>query len=128
MIYLTNKKEADEIHRHFHVVPNAASHGIFMKRTVYMKLSVRKGNHIKAYLSVVPHQIGKMHEDILTLFNIFTVYLFRGCSHFESCDQDVHFEALPGPVTILSRSRCSAATCKKCLSLQRPTESAENRE
>lgn len=40
MIYLTNKKEADEIYLHFHMVPNAASHGIFMERTVYMKLSV----------------------------------------------------------------------------------------
>lgn len=40
MRYLTSKKEADEIYLHFHTVPNAASHGIFMKRIVYVKLSV----------------------------------------------------------------------------------------
>lgn len=40
MIHLTDKKEAGEIYLHFHTVPNAVSHGIFMKRMVYMKLSV----------------------------------------------------------------------------------------
>lgn len=43
------------------------------------------------------HQTGKMHQDILTLFNIFTASFFRNCSHFASCDHNIHFEALLGP-------------------------------
>lgn len=55
MRYLTSKKEADEIYLHFHTVPNAASHGIFKKRTVYVKLSVnvnaRQENYIRVFIS-----------------------------------------------------------------------------
>lgn len=55
MRYLTSKKEADEIYLHFYTVPNAASHGIFMKRTVYVKLSVNvsawQGSYIRVFIS-----------------------------------------------------------------------------
>lgn len=77
------------------MAPEAASHGIFMKRIIYMETVQDRETTSKSTCPV--HQTGKMHEDIFTLFNIFTVSFFRNCPHFASYDHNIHFEALLGP-------------------------------
>lgn len=127
-IHLTNKKEADEIYLHFHKVPVAASHGIFTKKMgLYEIISACQCMTRKPYQRVFINDSSSDWKDVSRHFGTIQ-YFYNRLSHFESCDQDVRFEALPGPVTVLSRPHCSAATCNKCLSLQRPTESTENHE